>query len=130
MATHTGNEGSVKVGANAVAEVRSYSISETADVVEDTTMGDTAKTYIKTQTAFTGSLDVFWDETDTNGQRALEIGDAATLNVYPEGSSTGDNYYTGAIIVTGVDISASHDGMVEATIAFQGNGALTRGDVA
>lgn len=129
MATHTGSEGTVKVGSNAIAEIRSYSISEVSDTVEDTALGDTARTYISTLTSFSGSLDVFWDETDTNGQVALSVGSTATLNVYPEGDSSGDNYYTGSIIVTGVDITASFDGMIEASISFQGNGALTRGDV-
>ncbi len=31
MATHKGSEGTVKVGSNAVAEIRSYSLEETAD---------------------------------------------------------------------------------------------------
>ena len=39
MATHTGSEGTVKVGANAIAEIRSFSIEESADTLEDTTMG-------------------------------------------------------------------------------------------
>lgn len=130
MATHTGSEGTVKVGSNAIAEIRSYSISEVGDTVEDTTMGDSARTYIHTLKSFSGSVDVFWDESDTNGQVALSVGSSATINVYPEGDSSGDNYYTGAIIVTGFDVTGSFDGMVEASISFQGNGALTRGDVA
>jgi predicted secreted protein len=76
-------------------------------------------------TSFSGSLDVFWDETDTNGQGALSIGSEVTLNVYPEGDTTGDTYYTGSAIVTGVSRSASFDGLVEASISVQGNGALT-----
>ena len=44
MATHKGSEGIVKVGTNTVAEVRSYAIDESADVLEDTSMGDSAKT--------------------------------------------------------------------------------------
>ena len=46
MATHTGSEGTVKVGANAIAEIRSYSLEDTADTVEDTSMGDTYRTHI------------------------------------------------------------------------------------
>ena len=34
MATHKGQDGIVKVGSDAVAEVRSFSIEETADTVE------------------------------------------------------------------------------------------------
>ena len=125
MATHKGSEGTVKVGSNAVAEIRSYSIDETADTLEDTSMGDSARSYKPSLTSFSGSLDVFWDETDTDGQGALSIGSEVTLNVYPEGDTTGDTYYTGSAIVTGVSRSASFDGLVEASVSVQGNGALT-----
>ena len=125
MATHTGSEGTVKVGSNAVAEIRSFSLEETADTLDDTTMGDAARTYKSSLTTFTGSLDVYWDETDTSGQGALTIGASVTLNVYPEGDTSGDTYYSGTAIVTGVTRSASFDGLVEASISVQGSGALT-----
>ena len=125
MATHIGRDGIVKVGSNAVAELRSFSIEETGDTVEDTVMTDTARTYISTLTSFTGSADVFWDETDTSGQGALTAGSTVTINFYPEGDTTGDTYYSGQAIVTGVTRSASFDGMVEASITLQGSGALT-----
>lgn len=125
MATHKGSEGIIKVGANTVAEVKSYSIEETGDTVETTSMGDTARTFTPTLTSWTASVDVFWDETDTTGQGALTIGSEVTLNVYPEGADTGDTYYTGSAIVTGVSISASFDGTVDASISLQGTGALT-----
>lgn len=130
MANHTGSEGLVKVGANTVAEVRSYSITETADTIEDTTMGDTSRTYLSSLKSFTGSLDVYWDEADTNGQQALSVGSSVTLNVYPEGASSGDTYYSGTSIVTGLTITASFDGMVEASITVQGTGALSKTTVA
>jgi hypothetical protein len=125
MATHAGSEGTVKVGSNAIAEIRSFSLEETADTLEDTSMGDTARTYKSSLTTFTGSVDVFWDETDTSGQGALTIGASVTLNVYPEGDASGDTYYSGSAIVTGVTRSSSFDGLVEASITVQGSGALT-----
>jgi len=129
MATHKGSEGIVKVGStNVVAEIRSYSIEESADTLEDTSMGDSAKTYKPSLTSFSGSLDVFWDETDT-GQSALSIGSEVTLNVYPEGDTTGDTYYTGSAIVTGVSRTGAFDGLIEASISVQGNGALTESTV-
>jgi len=129
MATHKGSEGTVKVGSNQIAEIRSYSIEESADTLEDTSMGDSARTYKPSLTNFSGSLEVFWDETDTSGQGALSIGSEVTLNVYPEGDASGDTYYSGSAIVTGVSRTASFDGLVEASISVQGNGALTASTV-
>jgi predicted secreted protein len=129
MATHKGSEGTVKVGSNAIAEIRSYSIEESADTIEDTSMGDSARTYKPSLTQFSGSIDVFWDETDTSGQGALAVGSEVTLNFYPEGDTAGDTYYSGSAIVTGVTRTGSFDGMVEASISVQGNGALTESTV-
>lgn len=130
MATHTGSEGTVKVGSNAIAEIRSFSIEQSADTLEDTTMGDTARTYKSSLTTYTGSVDVLWDETDTTGQGALTIGAEVTLNLYPEGDTSGDTYYTGTAIVTGRTINSTYDGLVEMSISVQGSGALTETTVA
>lgn len=129
MATHTGSEGTVKVGANAIAEIRSYSIEQTADTTEDTTMGDAWRTHKTTLKSWSGTVDVFWDETDTTGQGALVPGAEVTANFYPEGATTADVYLTGTAIVTGKTVSASFDGMIESTITLQGTGPLTTGPV-
>jgi len=125
MATHTGSEGTVKVGSDAIAEIRSFSVEESADTLEDTSMGDTARTYKSSLTNYTGSIDVLWDEEDTAGQGSLTIGAEVELNLYPEGDTSGDTYYSGNAIVTGRTINSSYDGLVEMSISVQGNGALT-----
>lgn len=132
MANHTGSEGTVKVGAVAIAEIRSYSVEQTGDTVEDTTMGDAWRTHKTTLKSWTGSVDVYWDETDTTGQGALSIGSSVTMNFYPEGATAGtsETYLTGTAIVTGVTVTASFDGMVESTLTVQGVGALTSATLA
>ena len=129
MATHAGSEGTVKSGANEIAEIRSFSLEESADTIEDTTMGDTSRTYLTGLKTFSGSVDVFWDETDTNGQVSFSVGASVTLAVYPEGATSGDTYYSGTAIVTGRTITSSFDGMVEASFTLQGSGALTAATV-
>lgn len=132
MATHTGSEGTVKVGANTIAEIRSYSVEETADTTEDTTMGDSYRTHKTTLKSWSGTVDVFWDETDTNGQVAMTVGSQVTVSFYPEGATAGqsEKYLTGDAIITGKTVSASFDGMVESTITLQGTGALTTATLA
>jgi|SRR5210317_1927669 hypothetical protein len=125
MATHKGSEGVVKVGSNTVAEVRDWSITITSDTVEDTTMGDSARTYKPSLTSATGSISAYWDETDATGQGAMTAGSEVTLNLYPEGDGAGDTYYTASVIITEEGASASFDGMVEASYAFAANGAVT-----
>lgn len=124
MANHTGSEGVVKIGTNTISEVRSFTLTETADTIEDTTMGDSSRTYKTGMKTFTGSVVCYWDETDT-AQIALTVGSSVTLNLYPEGNSTGDKYYSGTVLVTSIERTAAFDGMVEATFSFQGTGTLT-----
>lgn len=124
MATHSGSEGTVKIGSDILAEIRSYTIESSGETIEDTTMGDSARTYKAGLTTFTASFEVYFDETDT-AQNAVDAGASITFSVYPEGDTAGDTYYTGSGIVTGRSITASFDGMVEMSLSVQGTGALT-----
>lgn len=125
MATHTAANGVIKVGANAVAEVTGYSIEYMSDTVEDTVIGDSARTYLPTLKAFTASLDAMWDETDSNGQGALVVGTEVTFAIYPEGDAAGDTYYTGSGIITNRTVSTSVGEMITANFSVQGTGDLT-----
>jgi len=126
MATHTGSEGTIKVSSTTVGELRSYSLEQTADTIEDTSMGDTSRTYKSALKGWSGSASLFFDEADA-GQLLLVLGTEIALKVYPEGASSGDKYYYGQAIITGSNISASFDGMVEAEVTFTGTGTLTFG---
>jgi len=127
--TYIGRNGVITVGGSAVGNLRSFSIEETADTVETTTMGLAARTYSATLTSFTGSADVYWDPDDV-GQDAITIGaDNVSVIFQPEGNTPGDVTLTGTCIITGVSKSSSFDGLVEASITFQGDGAIVEGTV-
>ena len=129
MATHKGSSGSVKIAASggsvtAVGEVRSYSIDEVADTIEDTVMGDTVKTYLPSLKDATLTIDALWDDADAQ-QLVLDTGAAIDWEIHPTGTGTGEKYYGGAGIVTAKTISASYDGLVEASFSVQVSGAVT-----
>ncbi len=125
MATHAGKDGLVKVGSNTVTEVRNWSLDLSSDTIEDSTMGDTARTYKAGMTTASASFDCYWDETDTNGQQACDPGSEITLVLYPEGADSGDVYFTGTAIVTSKTVTGSFDGMIEASYGAQYTGAVT-----
>jgi len=129
MATRVGKDGAVKIGANAVAEIRDWSVEQTSEVVNDTVMGDAWMSNKATQKSWTASFNAYWDDTDTNGQLALDVGTEVTLNLYSEDTS-GAVYWSGTAIITSVSQSASFDGLVEASFSATGNGALTESTVA
>ena len=126
MATHTGSAGLVKVGSNTAAEIRSFTLDTSAEVLEDTTLGDTSRTYQIGKKGATVSVECWWDETDTNGQIAMAEGSQVVLNLYPEGADSGDYYFSGTYIITGSSVSVPTDGIIEATFNATMTGAFTR----
>jgi len=124
MATHAGSEGLVKVGGNTLAEVRSFTLDITGDVIEDTSMGDSFRSYKAGLGSYTASVECFFDETDT-AQNALDVGSSLTLELYPEGAASGDTYFTGTVIGTGKSVTSTFDGMVEVAFTAQGTGGIT-----
>ena len=89
MATFHGNSGSIAVGSNAIAEVRSFSVTETIDTVDDTAIGDNSRSFKTGHKSWTATVEMMWDDTDSNGQETALIGTSITVNLYPEG--TGGN---------------------------------------
>ena len=129
MATHTGSSGLIKVGTNTIAEVRSFTLDTTAELLEDTTLTDTAKSFQVGKKGATASIECFWDETDANGQIAIAEGSQVTMALYPEGATSGDYYFSGTWLITSNSTSTPTDGMIEATFSATLTGALTRGTV-
>ena len=124
MATKLGREGLIKVSSTTIGELRNYALTHSSDTVEDSVLGDTYRTRLASMKTFSVSGDLYWDESDA-GQLLITIGSSVTLNLYPEGASTGDVYYSGAAIVTQFNVSASFDGIIEGQISFEGNGVLS-----
>ena len=128
MATHTGKDGVIKSGSDELGELRSFTLDIQADTIEDSSMGDTARTYLAGLTSASMSAEVFWDGTNTS-QTAFDPGSTVTVSVYPEGTTSGDTYLSFSAIVTGKSINSSFDGMVEASISVQASGAITTATV-
>ena len=133
MASFVGNAGVIAIdddagSAQTVAEVRSYSIETTADTVEKTVMGQASRQYVKGLATFSGTADVYWDPAHfTTVDLNPTVGSVGatnkvvTLTIYPTGSGAS---WTGEVVVTGYTVNGSFDGMIEASISFQGTGSL------
>lgn len=129
MAIFSGQDGVMKVGTTSVAELRGFSIDTTTEALQTTTMGDSAHTYINGLENFSGSADVFYDSTHHTSITALTGGSNAgpvTLTFFPAGEGASSNpKLTGSAIITGYSLTSSFDGVIEASITFQGTGDLT-----
>lgn len=121
MATYSGNSGAVYIGATVIAEVRDWSIEQSANRVDSTVMGDDWTSGKITQKSWSGSVNIYYDPS----QQGIELGQLITLNLYPQGRTTGLEYYSGQCHITALNSSASFDGMIEASISVEGNGSLS-----
>jgi len=130
MANHTGKDGVVSIGGNTVAEFNAWSIDESANVIDDTNLTDTADTHQAGTTNWSASIECYWDETDTTGQGAMTIGASVSVVFLPEGETSGDVSRTGTATITGKSQGSSLNSMVTQTFSLQGNGALVDGTVA
>lgn len=130
MATYTGENGKVEItsddsaGLTTIAEVRSWTVEHTKDVIEDTVMGDAARTYKPGLHSFTGSMEVVYDDGHTSASNAFNPAQDGALSVEFWPSTTGGEKFTGSVIVTSVSRTASFEDLVTATVNFQGTGAL------
>ena len=134
MATLTGNNGAVTLNGNSIAAVRNFSVEMTADTIETSAMGTDVRTYVTGMSSFSGSADVYFDAADFDTYESTfnptaglvgASGVAVKFYLQENYSGSSDYAFTGNVIVTGYTVNSSFDGMVEASISFQGTGATT-----
>tara|TARA_R100000353_G_C6357009_1_gene155001 strand:+ start:96 stop:521 length:426 start_codon:yes stop_codon:yes gene_type:complete len=127
----------------AVASIRSFSLEETQEVIDATTMntgGVAFRTNKATFKSWSGSIDVFWTVNENSSANADEssgagaTGDAdltpgtseVEIVFWPAGDSQYELGYRGKCLITSRSISSSVDGMVEATVSVTGTTALAQ----
>lgn len=139
MAILTGNNGVVKIDNNsgtptALAAVRNFSVEITADTIETTSMGSDTRSFVKGLGQWSGSADIYFDPSEFNtGISTFNLTHAnsvvgasgVAVKFYLDQDATNDVVFTGNCIITGYTVNSSFDGMVEASISFQGTGGAT-----
>lgn len=138
MAILTGNNGVVKLDATVggsvatIAAVRNFSIELTRDTIETTTMGVDVRTYLNGLSSWSGSADIYFDPAASTGTIATHAVLNPTSGTVGQGTLSVELYladtagkFAGEVIITGFTVNSTMDGMVEASISFQGSGACT-----
>jgi predicted secreted protein len=138
MAILTGNNGVIKIDGSVggslvtVLGVRNFSVDMTADTIEKTVMGNDTRQYLKGLSTWSGSADVYLDDAHMTGGASAIASLIATSGTVGEASVTVELYlnstankFSGEAIITGFTVNSSMDGMVEASISFQGTGSAT-----
>ncbi len=129
MTTHIGNGGVVRIGANAIAEITRFTVTEVAGTAEDTALGDTARTHKSDALPdWSGSIEAHYYPGDTNGQALIVAGATLSMEFHTEGTGTGKAKLTGSAIVTQVQFGSVENGtIVPFSSQLKGSGALARG---
>lgn len=127
MATcYNGKLGALAVDGTNVARITSWNISESADTVECTAMGDSWKTHVTGISMWEGSCEaIFVDDAEGNSAAGLTVGAEVTITAYPDNTVTGVNY-AGSAIITSIETSTAMDDVARVTVNFTGTGALTK----
>lgn len=138
MAILTGNNGVVKLDASVggsvatIASVRNFSVELTRDTIETTTMQVDVRTYLTGLSSWSGSADIYFDPAASTGTIATHAVLNPTSGTVGQSTLTVELYladtagkFSGEVIITGFTVNSTMDGMVEASISFQGSGACT-----
>jgi|TARA_R110002020_G_scaffold67529_4_gene177323 hypothetical protein len=130
MAYATGSDAVIKIGSDTLTQCSAFSIDKTVDNAETSAIGTTSKTFVNTLDSWTGSLELFYDESDTATAAILTaaVGNSAAVSVsfYYEGTAAGvDKYLTGNGLISGISWNGEANGVFTASVSITGTGTLT-----
>ena len=114
------------------AYVDQWSISQSVETADTTTMGAEAKTYVSGRSDATVSVSGLYDSTAStgpdvtlNGLVGLET--TSTFELGPEGGTAGKIKYSGECFLTGYEITVMTSDVSKFTADFQVTGAVVKG---
>ena len=100
MAKYAGRTGVVYISstgsgtASTVIGLTNWSLDNATDKIEVTAFGDTNKTYVQGLKDLKGTIQGFWDDTETKVFAAAASTDAVKIYLYPSSSKT-TSYFSG-----------------------------------
>jgi hypothetical protein len=120
----TGKSGALSIGVANVAQLVSWTITQSADTVEASYMGQDWKCVKPGMFSWEGSAEAVFDTTATYPT----IGAPVAIIAYESGSETGGTLvstYSGDAIITSIETSAGVEDMITVSLSFVGDGTLT-----
>ena len=108
MTTATGNSGSLSFAASAITELKSWSLDEAAEPIDDTAMGDVNRTSKAGLAGASGTIEVHYDEADSV-QESMDAGQSGVLVLFPKGNVSASPRITLTVQITGRNTSGAID---------------------
>ena len=131
MAKYTGDDLGVTYNTTTLTAnlVRTVTLNESAEVHESTGASDDNKTYLGGNKDATVSIELWDDSTATTVWNVFAPGTSSTLDVYPQGNTSGKPKRSMTAIVTGRSQGIDHNGVVPISVGLQVSGAITESTV-
>jgi hypothetical protein len=124
MAAKKGQYAKVVLTINAVEvpvlKLRNWSYSTSVEELDTTAAGDEWTTVEGGHKSWEGDAEVI----DADTFYLQYLGDKATIKFYMHEDDT--QYEEGTALITGIEKSASYDDLIEQSLSFKGDGALTK----
>mgnify|MGYP006908374935 CR=1 FL=1 len=128
MAVFHGSGGSLSIGGTSVAQVQEWTVTHNAEMVETTSLGQSARSFSKGLESFEGSAEVIVSDDDdtgfTNFNQQLKTGTALSAIFYYDSTSS-DASVSGNVLISSVETSLSNDDVARFSVTFTGTGGLT-----
>lgn len=125
MGTLHGKGGVAKFGAVAVGKIQDWTLEGSADLAEDTNMGDNSKGFLSGVKSWSVQLQCNFDAGDA-GQESITEGSVCAVSLYPGGSNAGQPVRSGNALVEKIGESVNRNNVVTRSFTLRGNGDLTR----
>ena len=130
MATYKGQDGvfqAITTGGSlaTVTNLKSWSVEQTTDSIESTTMGATgdAKTFTTGLSSWTASCELLYDLSNAV-QADIIVGETVDIKVWPNTVSQAESF-AGTGVVTSTSQSGAIGDLVGSSVTVQGTGVLT-----
>ncbi len=110
-----------------LGEVRSFSIETALGTIDASTLATDWKKYLVGQAGWSGSLECFYDPTNTAQADLVSkarAGTICTIAVQPLGIGVGKTQLSGTCYMTSMGISGATEDAVGVSFSFQGTGEL------
>lgn len=126
MPTATGNTGQLSFGGSNITELKSWSLEEAAEPIDDTAMGDANRTSKSGLPSASGTIEVHYDEGDAV-QESMDAGAEGVLILFPKGNATGEPRITLTVQITGRSTSGAIDEILPQSFNYSiASGAVVR----
>lgn len=129
MSVYHGSAGSLSIGGTSVAQVQEWTLTHTKEMVETTSLGDTARAFSAGLESFEGSAEAIVAADGDTGfydfNGALKNGTALAAIFYVDDSTGADVKLSGNVLVSSVETTHVFDDVARISINFTGTGALT-----